>query len=565
MNIHKCNHCFSVGAIISFLFLFSISIQVSAQRRIKRAPLNDEVYSAYAGGQKYSFIILSEAEKTVEIVRDKKNLYKNSEYIIPEKLEYAGKEYTVISIGDNAFAENGKLYFVKFPSTLKKIGNSAFESCFALANIEYPEGLEEIGESAFRHVSAASKVFPASLKRIGKEAFVCSLMKTAKTAYGMMGSLYKSPNSSSSSEAQMPNMFTLNIPDGCQVEENVFGKHATIYGIKSWTESAFQIIHVPDYITIDNAKSFGIATESIQAYKSALLRESLSENSSAKEETSPVDKKEVAAVQKHQPVAPSVISDVDQDIPEISATNSNSFAIIIANENYQYEVPVEYALHDGEIFREYCIKSLGLPEENVHISKDATLNNIYMELDWMTKVAKAYQGEANIIIYYAGHGVPDEASGSSYLLPVDGRGAMLRTGMKLTDLYKSLSELQAKSITIFMDACFSGSKRGEGMLASARGVAIKAKGEAPKGNMVVFSAAQGDETAYPFKEKGHGLFTYFLLKKLQESKGTCSLGEIDEFVCKQVSRRSIVVNGKSQTPITSVSESMADWKKMKLQ
>ncbi|WP_298106822.1 caspase family protein, partial [uncultured Bacteroides sp.] len=101
----------------------------------------------------------------------------------------------------------------------------------------------------------------------------------------------------------------------------------------------------------------------------------------------------------------------------------------------------------------------------------------------------------------------------------------------------------------------------EGMLASARGVAIKAKPEAPKGNMVVFSAAQGDETAYPYEDKGHGLFTYFLLKKLQETKGQVSLGELAQYVQQQVSRRSIVTNGKSQTPCVTPSETVVEtWK-----
>ena len=80
------------------------------------------------------------------------------------------------------------------------------------------------------------------------------------------------------------------------------------------------------------------------------------------------------------------------------------------------------------------------------------------------------------------------------------------------------------------------------MLASARGVALKAKGDVPQGNMVVFSAASGDETAYPYKEKGHGLFTYFLLKKLQESKGDCTLGELGEYIQTNVRQQSVVIN-----------------------
>lgn len=264
-----------------------------------------------------------------------------------------------------------------------------------------------------------------------------------------------------------------------------------------------------------------------------------------------------------QPKAPS--SDVDVDIPEVSGENENTFAVIIANENYQEEVKVEYALNDGEMFKVYCNKVLGLPESNIHIRKDATLNNLKAEFSWMQQVAEAYNGSARFIIYYAGHGIPDEKSGAAYLLPVDGKGTMLDTGYSLADFYDMLSKLPAERITVFMDACFSGSQRGDGMLASARGVAIKAKPNIPKGKMVVFSAAQGDETAYPLKNKEHGLFTYYLLKKLKDTKGDVTYDELGNYITEQVSRKSIVENGKSQKPAVMPSQNVADsWKSMKL-
>ena len=231
----------------------------------------------------------------------------------------------------------------------------------------------------------------------------------------------------------------------------------------------------------------------------------------------------------------------------------------------QEEEPVKYALNDGQMFKAYCEKVLGLPEENIHYRENATLNNILAEVDWISKVAQAYKGDASLIVYYAGHGVPDEKSGTSYLLPVDGFGSNLATGYSLNKLYQTLGELPARNITVFMDACFSGAKRGEGMLASARGVAIKTKAEAPRGNMVVFSAATGDETAHQLEEKGHGLFTYYLLKKLQQTQGNVTLGELLEYVTKQVKRQSVVINNKLQTPTTTPSESMtATWKGVKL-
>ena len=259
------------------------------------------------------------------------------------------------------------------------------------------------------------------------------------------------------------------------------------------------------------------------------------------------------------------ISDVDE-LPTVSAKNNeNTFAIIFANEHYRREAPVEFAQNDGLMFKKYCESLLGLPSRNEHYVEDATFNDFQAELDWVSKVGKAYGKDANIIVYYAGHGIPDEKGNQAYLLPTDGMGNNVNTGYSLNRLYSVLSELEAQKVMVFLDACFSGSKRGEGMLASARGVAVKTKSESPKGNLVVFSAATSDETAYPFEENGHGLFTYFLLKKLKESAGSCSLGELSDYLKTQVPRHSIVVNSKSQTPSITASPALGNsWKTMKL-
>ncbi len=113
---------------------------------------------------------------------------------------------------------------------------------------------------------------------------------------------------------------------------------------------------------------------------------------------------------------------------------------------------------------------------------------------------------------------------------------------------------------MFLDACVSGAKREGDMLASARGVAIKVKETQPKGNMVVFSAAQNDETAYPYKEQKHGLFTYYLLKKIQETKGEVTLGDLADFVKTHVERQSVVINGKLQSPFITGNNSWKSWK-----
>ena len=125
--------------------------------------------------------------------------------------------------------------------------------------------------------------------------------------------------------------------------------------------------------------------------------------------------------------------------------------------------------------------------------------------------------------------------------------------------------MKPKSAVVFIDACFSGAKREDQMLTSARGVAIKVKNDVPQGNLVVFSAAQGDETAHQNESKGHGLFTYYLLKKLQETSGNTTLGELSEYVIKQVKRQSVVINNKLQVPMVIPSQSMVNtWQSLGL-
>lgn len=116
-----------------------------------------------------------------------------------------------------------------------------------------------------------------------------------------------------------------------------------------------------------------------------------------------------------------------------------------------------------------------------------------------------------------------------------------------------------------MDACFSGFKREDGMLMAARGVALKSNAGAPQGNMVVFLAAQGDETACPYREQQHGLFTYYLLKKLQETVGDVTYEELSAYLLGHVRLAALEDNSKPQTPTTTASVALGDsWKTWKM-
>jgi hypothetical protein len=272
------------------------------------------------------------------------------------------------------------------------------------------------------------------------------------------------------------------------------------------------------------------------------------------------------------PVVPEVIlSDVDLDIPVVATPDPNKFALIIGNEDYKSfqeglnsESNVEFAIRDAEVFKEYVVKVIGVPEGNIIFRKNAKAVEMTREINKFNFIAKTTGGKAELYVYYAGHGIPDPKSNEPYIVPVDVSGNDLQFAIKLSDFYKKLTEFPTKRITVFLDACFSGGGRDQGLVA-ARGVKIKPRETLLKGNIVVFAASSGEQSSLPYKEKQHGIFTYFLLKKLKETNGDISLKELSEFLSTEVGIRSAMVNSKEQNPQTNVSPSMGEsWKILKI-
>lgn len=249
----------------------------------------------------------------------------------------------------------------------------------------------------------------------------------------------------------------------------------------------------------------------------------------------------------------SLVAEVDRNIPEEMVKYPNKYALIIGNEDYttrqegiNSEMDVIYAKRDAEIFMEYIVKTMGFSEEKVFLLKDATAAEMKQAIDLISKLAQRTKG-AEIVFYFAGHGLPDEITNIPYLVPVDVTGSNLLNAIKLNDLYGRFEESNAKKITIFLDACFSGGGRNTELLAS-RGIRVRPKLDVPPANTIVFSASSGEQSALPYMSKQHGMFTYYLLKKLQDTQGNITYGELASYLQTQVSLQSLLVNQKEQDP-----------------
>ena len=254
---------------------------------------------------------------------------------------------------------------------------------------------------------------------------------------------------------------------------------------------------------------------------------------------------------------------VDYNIPSSPKKHENTYALIIGNEDYttfqtdlNTEINVDYAENDARIFKEYCNKTLGIPSEQIKLLVNATYGQIKQSISWLKNLAKIEGGRANIIFYYSGHGLPDEVTKEGYLMPVDISGTNVKSGISLNSLYKDLNAYPSNRITVFLDACFSGGARNQGLIAM-KGVKIKPREEPISGNMVVFASSSGNESSGVYREKHHGYFTYFLLKKLQETKGSLTYKEMSDYLNYQVSKKT-ALSGKIQTPQVNVSSSVAN-------
>ena len=108
-----------------------------------------------------------------------------------------------------------------------------------------------------------------------------------------------------------------------------------------------------------------------------------------------------------------------------------------------------------------------------------------------------------------------------YLLPHDGSPRLLDDTAILRDrLFADLKATNPKSVTVFLDTCYSGVTRNEEMLIAGRPIVIKAKEQAIPDGFTLFSAASNEQISRPLEEAKHGMFSYFLMKGMEGDADT---------------------------------------------
>jgi hypothetical protein len=248
---------------------------------------------------------------------------------------------------------------------------------------------------------------------------------------------------------------------------------------------------------------------------------------------------------------------VAKKAPQVEAFRGHQvWAAVVGISEYQSRGirPLRYADRDAEAFYEYLVTPLdsggrGVSPANVRklTNKEATRVNIVEAIkDFMKNAIE----EDIVIIYFAGHGIPDPVRPDvPFLLAYDSDlSRPAATAVEMKEVQDAIRYyIKAKKVVVFADACHSAGISGEIALRGQATVELVNKfleEIAKAGNSVLtFSASEANEFSQesPQWGGGHGVFTYYLLEGLKgkanvDSDPIVRLGELVDYVNQNVRR-----------------------------
>ena len=239
------------------------------------------------------------------------------------------------------------------------------------------------------------------------------------------------------------------------------------------------------------------------------------------------------------------------------ANNPNSIALIIGLDDYKSMPNAPWAESDASAFYDYAHNVLGISFDRIHLitGQESDGIGIWKSLEqWLP--SQVDKNKSNIYVYFAGHGLASEDGKEAYLMPYDGDTSMLsRTAIPRKDVISGLDSLKARSVTLFMDTCYSGSaKGGKQTLVASRGLRIVKKDaltDLPS-NFTLFSAAANDETAISHPTQKNGLFSYWMMRGLggeadSNNDDKLTNGELHAFISEKV-QKTAISKGHNQHP-----------------
>lgn len=240
-------------------------------------------------GLYYKIIADSKVEVTYEKKDSEKN-YKNfSAVIIPGQVEYKGRGYTVVKIGEGAFRKS-PITSITFPEGINEIANNAFNSCKNLISVSLPHDVKKIGARAFAGCSELQSIsLPESILTIGYGTFgYCQKLQEVRLPSKLTAITYGLFSSSGIKKIELPkNIETIESSAFSYSDlEEIF----LPYGLKKIDGYAFtsckklKEIFLPDGVESVGENAFYLSPTKISYYYKTKF-ENYPDNSAARRQT----------------------------------------------------------------------------------------------------------------------------------------------------------------------------------------------------------------------------------------------------------------------------------------
>jgi hypothetical protein len=232
----------------------------------------------------------------------------------------------------------------------------------------------------------------------------------------------------------------------------------------------------------------------------------------------------------------------------------DAVAIIIGIADYKNLPRADYANDDARFFYDYAIRALGIKPENIRLLVDGDADDIGIYQAFKTWLPSRVRSSTDVYVFYSGHGLPTADGQGIYLLPQRAhRDFIDKTAITQAEINAAIQAAKPKSVTVFLDACYSGQARtGETLLTSARPVALKMEKQLFPESFTVISASQADQISSSSPELKHGIFSYYLMRGMEGAAdanrdGKITAGEMHQYLTEQVARQAGMMN-RQQVP-----------------
>jgi uncharacterized caspase-like protein len=235
-------------------------------------------------------------------------------------------------------------------------------------------------------------------------------------------------------------------------------------------------------------------------------------------------------------------------LPRDIITPGKYIGIVIGINSYTgYWPKLKNAVNDAEGMA-YVLKKYYLFDTVYSIlDKDATRRNIIQKFEWLTKYLSKND---NLLIFYAGHGQFNKELNKGFWVPVDAASNSIADFISNNDVKTFLSGIPSKHTLLITDACFAGDifrgKPTESVAFDPNNMEKYYQEVYRKQSRLALTSGGIEEVSDAGKDQ-HSIFTYYLIKALQEnSKKYLDANQLfNEF-------RIAVSNNSEQTPMLQV-------------